>query len=446
MKRGTRTLLIALVAAALLAGCGRPKPKETKKTDAQPVVPVALAPVTLGSMSESVPVTGTLRADREAAIKSQVSAQVTGVLVREGDTVSQGQVLVTLDQTDFTHQVRQARAGLDTARSAVGAARAQWQASTRRLQLVVEGARSEERAIARSKLEQAEAALRQAEADLQRRKKLFDAGAISREAMDTAQTAYDTARTNRDAVAQSLQMTEKGARPEEIEAARSDVEAARRQVESAEANVDQAAAALARANEVLGYTTIKSPISGVVYERSIEPGEIASPGGDPILRLADLSSVYLEATVPGRLADRVHAGQTVAIAVRGDGTQQVQGAVLKVVQVANPSSRDFQARISLPRLSGVSRPGNYAEGEIIVAQRQGVPIVAKEALVERSGRRVVFVVTGDTAHERPVQVGLMDASRAQITSGLKAGEEVVVEGAQSLNDGAKVMVQKAGGQ
>jgi len=444
MKRATRTVLIALAAAALFAGCGRPKPKETEKKDDQRAVPVALAPVTLGSMSETVPVTGTLRADREAAVKPQVSAQVTGVLVQEGDTVTQGQVLVTLDQTDSTQQVRQASAGLATARGAVGAARAQWQASTRRLQLLVEGARSEERAIARSKLEQAEAALRQAEADLQRRRKLFDAGAISKEALESAQTAHDTARTNRDATAQSLQMTEKGARPEEIEVARSEVEAARKQVESAEANVNQAAAALARANEVLSYTVIKSPLRGVVYARNIEPGEIASPGGDPILRVADLNSVYLEATVSGRLAPRVQTGQTARVTFRDDGEHVVQGAVLKLVPVANPASRDFLARIRVPRVQGVSRPGLYAEGEIVVKQRQRVPLIPKDALLARGGRTVVFVVDSEKAHQREVKVGLTDAARAEILSGLSPGDKVVVEGAATLNDGDKVMVQKTG--
>jgi multidrug resistance efflux pump len=67
----------------------------------------------------------------------------------------------------------------------------------------------------------------------------------------------------------------------------------------------------------LSYTVIKAPIGGVVYERQIEPGEIASPGGDPLMRIADLNSVYFEATVPGRLAPRVQAGQSVRVSFPG---------------------------------------------------------------------------------------------------------------------------------
>ena len=446
MKRGLLTLFVVAVTGVGLVGCGRSGSKQAQDKNEQPAIPVALGAVAVGSMAETVPVIGTLKTDREAAIKPQISGQVTRVTVREGDVVAPGQVLVTLDQTDPGNQVRQAGAALETARAGAGTSRAQWQAAVRRLQVLVEGARAEERAIARSKLEQAEAALRQAEASLQRAKKLFEAGAVSKEAMESAQTAYDTARTNRDAAAQSLQLTEKGARPEEIEAARSDVEAARKMVESAQANVSAGEASLARARELLSYTVIKAPIGGVVYERQIEPGEIASPGGDPLMRIADLNSVYFEATVPGRLAPRVQAGQSVRVSFRGNGEEVSEGSVLMLVPVASPASRDFLARIRVTGVQGISRPGLYAEGQIVVTQRARVPIIPKDAVIEREGRPVVFVVVSDTARERAIKVGLTDAARAEVVAGLRPGEQVVIEGASMLNDGDKVVVQQGTGE
>jgi HlyD family secretion protein len=443
MGRTHTKLAALLLAAALVAGCGK-KAKEEKKT--QPAVPVALATVSVGSMVESVPVTGTLRALNEAALRPQISARVTNVAVREGDAVTQGQVVVTLDQTDFLNQVRQAQAALDTAQAAQGAARAQWQAATRRLQVLQAGARNEERAMARSRLEQAESALKQADANLARRKKLFAAGAISREDLDASQTADDAARTTRDSVQQSLELTLSGPRPEEIQASQSEVAAARKQIESAQASVQQAKAGLSRAQEVLGYTVVRAPLSGVVWERKIEPGEIASPSGDPMLRVADLSSVYLEATVSGRLASQVQAGQSVHLTFRGEGSSRYEGTVLKLVPVADPLSRDFIARITIPKLANLTRPGLYAEGQIVVKQRQSVPIVPKEGVVERNGRSAVFVIEGDAAKERRVEVGVTDAARAEILSGLRAGERVVVSGAQNLQDGAKVTVQQGEGQ
>jgi HlyD family secretion protein len=439
-------MVIVLVALGAVAATRGRKPKKPAAAPVQAAgVPVAVTEVTAGSMSESVPVTGTLKALGEADIRPQLAARVQEVQVREGDTVAAGQVLVTLDQTDANAQLVQAQAALSTAQAGAGAAQAQWRAAQQRLSVVEQGARPEERAIARSRVQQAEAALTKAQADLDRREKLFADGAVSREELDTMQTNRDTAQANVAAAQQQLQLLETGARPEELAAARDEAEAARKQMESAQAGVRQATAAVTRAQELLGYTVIRAPISGVVYERGIEPGEIASPGGDPLLRVADLGSVYFEAIVPGRLADRVQTGQPVEISVRGDGATRAQGSVLKVVPVANPSSRDFAARISIPQMAGTTRPGMYAEGRIIISRHEGVPVVPKDALVERSGKQVMFVVSSDsTVQERAVRVGLADPQQVEVVSGLRPGERVVVEGAALLNSGDKVTVQEGG--
>lgn len=445
-RRTTAVLAVVVVLVALggLAATRARKPKKPPAAAQSAGVPVAVARVTSGSMRESVPVTGTLRALREADIRPQLAARVQQVQVREGDTVAAGQVVVTLDQTDAAAQLLQAQAALSTSQAAVGAAEAQWRAAQQRLRVVEQGARPEERAIARSQVAQAQAALTKAQADLDRREKLFADGAVSREELDTMRTNRDTAQANLQAAQQQLQLLEQGARPEELAAARDEAEAARKQTESAQAGVKQATAAVTRAQELLGYTVIRAPIKGVVYERGIEPGEIASPGGDPLLRVADLGSVYFEAVVPGRLADQVHTGQPVEVAIRGDGATTAQGSVLKVVPVANPSSRDFIARISIPQLSGSTRPGMYAEGRIIVSRHEGIPVVPKDAIVERSGKQVVFVLSGETVQERAVRVGLSDPQQAEIVSGLQPGEQVVVEGAALLNSGDTVAVQEGG--
>jgi HlyD family secretion protein len=447
MRRSTAALAVVIVLVALgaLAATRARKPKKPPAAAAQSVgVPVAVARVTAGSMSESVPVTGSLRALREADIRPQLAARVQDVQVQEGDTVAAGQVLVTLDRTDAAAQLLQAQAAQSTSEAAVGAAAAQWRAAQQRLSVVQQGARPEERAIARSRVQQAQAALTKAQADLDRREKLYADGAVSREELDTMRTNRDTAQANLQAAQQQLQLLETGARPEELAAARDEAEAARKQMESAQAGVEQATAAVTRAQELLGYTVIRAPIDGVVYERGIEPGEIASPGGDPLLRVADLASVYFEAVVPGRLADQVHTGQPVEVSIRGDGATRARGSVLKVVPVANPSSRDFIARISIPQIPGATRPGMYAEGRIIVSRHEGIPVVPKDAIVERGGKRVVFVLSGDTVQERAVQVGLADPQQAEIVSGLQPGEQVVVEGAALLSSGDKVTIQEGG--
>ena len=432
-----KTRLGAMVAVALAlgaaAGCTRFGGKENANTNGPEAgVPVVVAAVERGTMVRSVMVTGTIRAGREADIGAQISARVLEVKVREGDLVSAGQVLVTLDAAQAKSQVRQAGAG-------VAATGAQLEAAKRRLEVLEEGARPEERAIARSRLEQAESALRMAEADLKRLRGLHEEGAISRQQLDGVQTAYDTARTNRDSARQTLELVEKGARPEEIEAGR-------KEVEVAAARLEQAKGMLAEAEERLGYAVIRSPLTGVVYERHVEPGEITSTtGGGPLLRLADLSTVYFEATAPERVALRVKPGQRVEVIVQGNGDRSVEGKVDRLVPVANPSSRDFLVRIDIAEGAGVTRPGMFARGSVVVRESAEAVVVPKDALVERGGKLLAFVVAGGTVEQREVEVGISDAERAEIVSGIAWGEQVVVIGAQGLQDGDPVQVKEDGG-
>ncbi len=421
-----RVVILLLILMAAAAGCGQKKDQNKAQERG---IPVGVAVVERATLVDAVPVTGTLKALNEAAVTPQVTARVMEVKAREGDAVAKGQVLVTLDQTDLLAQVKQGCA-------AVCVSKAQLAAARKRLEIVEQGARSEERQIARSRLEQAEAGLRQAEADLERMRVLYQQGGVAKQQLDAAETAYDVARTNRDSARQSLDLIEKGARPEEIEAAR-------QEVEGAAAGLRASQAALSRAQEQLGYTTIRSPLSGVVYERRIEPGEITSTmGGDPLLRVADLNSVYFEATVPERLAPQVHPGQRVTVTIHSDGEQSLEGTVKLLVPVADPGSRNFLARITIPKAPGVSRPGTYASGSIVLEERRDAVVAPKDAIVERGSLTLVYVVKGNQVEERQVSIGLTDKTRAQILSGVKAGEVVVVEGAQGVKNGDQVTVQK----
>lgn len=429
-----RTLaLAALLAAALTYGCARPNQQETSENGPpeQAPIPISVAEAELATMADRVTVTGTIRARREADVQPQITAEVREVRVREGDAVQQGQVLITLDPVQLESNLRQARAGAEAAAAHLDAARS-------RLQILEQGARPEERAIARSRLEQAQAALATAEADLSRLRGLFQQGAVSKQQLDSAQMAYDTARTNRDSAQQSLDLLEKGARPEEIEAARKDGQAAA-------AALEQAQAAQANAQQLLSYATIRSPLNGVVFQRNVDPGEIASTmGGPPLLRLADLSSVYYEATVPERAALKVSAGQPVEVIVQGNGDRAVVGEVERLVPVADPTSRDFLVRISIVDGSDVTRPGMFARGAVIVKQRSDVVVVPKTAIIQRDGRPVLFVVKEDKAEERPVIIGLMDRTRAEVVGGVDAWEKVVIAGAEGLQDGSPVQVRTGG--
>ena len=429
-----RLALALLLATTAITGCTRfgHRGEGDSQEPAETAVPVEVADAEVATVADQLTVTGTIRARHEADVSAQTSARVLEVRVREGDLVKKGDVLITLDRTQAQSQANQARAGAEAARARLDAAR-------KRLVILEEGARPEERAIARSQLERAESALRTAHADHQRLRGLFEQGAVSRQQLDAAQMAYDSARTDRDSARETLDLMEKGARPEELDAARKEGEAAA-------ALLAQAEAALAAAEEMLTYTVIRSPLTGVVYQRGIDPGEIASTmGGPPLLRLADLSSVYYQATVRERAALRVRPGQRVEVTLQGNGDRTIAGRVERLVPVADPARRDFLLRISITDDAGLAKPGMFARGAVVVQEKKDIVVVPKQALLEREGEPVVFVVTGDTVEARPVVLGLVDRTRVEIVGGVEAWETVVVAGAESLQDGQTVRVRAGGG-
>jgi len=428
-----RAMLLSLVLGmAVAAGCARGKKPDAKANPQHEVgIPVQAAPAELGRMAEEVPVTGTINALRKADVTAQISGRVVEAAVQEGEPVKAGQVVVRLDRTGLQSQVSQARAGVAAAQARLGAAK-------KRAEVVELGARPEELAMAESRLEQAEAALKQANSDKDRMVKLYAQGAVSKQQLDAADTAYDTARTNRDSARDSLRLTRKGARQEEVDAARKDVQAA-------QAGLVQAQGMLAQMEEMLSHSVIAAPLTGIVYDRNVEPGEVVSPGGTPLLRVADLGSVYLEATVPERLAHQVKAGQPVSISLRTAGGGTLEGRVQRLVPVADPQSRDFSVRVTFPNSASGLRPGTFAQAKILVTEHDGVVVIPKDALVNRGGKYAVFLVQAGKAVERPVEVGLTDRTRAEISSGLSSGEPVVVVGAQTLKNGDSVKVGKSGG-
>jgi RND family efflux transporter MFP subunit len=180
----------------------------------------------------------------------------------------------------------------------------------------------------------------------------------------------------------------------------------------------------------------------VVYERNVEPGQVVSAmGGSPLLRVADSESLYYEAGVPEGLAGRVRAGQRVDVRCPTNGELCFQGEVERVVPVATPGTRDFMVHISVPKGTGGMKPGMFARGSVVVEEHTDTVVVPKDALVDRAGGYVVFTVKQGKAEEREVAVGLVNRTKAEVMSGVEAGEQVVVEGARALKEGDAVQVR-----
>ena len=117
-----------------------------------------------------------------------------------------------------------------------------------------------------------------------------------------------------------------------------------------------------------------------------------------------------------------------------------EGAVVRLSPEVDPTTHTFRAEVAINNPGGLLRPGMFVEVTLVVEQRSDVPVIPREAVTERGGRRVVFVLDGQRAVRREVVLGLGDDEIAEVRQGLEVGERIVVRGLETLTDGTRVRV------
>ena len=247
-----------------------------------------------------------------------------------------------------------------------------------------------------------------------------------------AQSALTTAKANQ---TRQRDLFERGI------AARKDMEDADHVVADAEAAVGQAEASRAAAVTSAARATVRATFNGVIAQRFHNPGDVVEPAAsDPVLRVIDPRRLEVVASVPLSESSRVTVGAA------GWMKAAVTGAPDLALKVVSRPAQVEQGTAAIPvRLAFVTPPtfaaGTPAQVDIDAERHTNVVLVPSAAIAREGEETAVFIVMGDTAHRRPVQIGLDDGTDAEIVSGVKAGEMVIVQGQAGLPDGAKITME-----
>lgn len=201
-------------------------------------------------------------------------------------------------------------------------------------------------------------------------------------------------------------------------------------VRSLRANIGDAVKAgqtLATIDSNLSLTTysIAAPISGVVLARNASVGEVAVEG-TPLFEIADLSTLWVDLHVFGADASHLRPGLPVTVMRMGE-EQGVDTVIDRILPGTATASQSTVARASIKNPDGLWRPGSAVHARVTVEQQPVALAVPLTALQRMDDGDVVFVRDGERYSARPVKLGRRDARRAEVLSGLKAGEQVVVE-------------------
>ncbi len=298
-----------------------------------------------GVTSKPVSVTGTIEAT-QVDVSVKITGRIVERLVKEGDRVTRGQVLVRLDDSELAADVKRQEAALRAA-----------QATLRDLE---KGARPQEIEDARAAVSSVEATRTMTEREYQRTEQLFKQNLIAAQDVDRARQAYEVAKAQERSARERLALVLEGPRPDQIDAARW--------------QVTQAEAALAQARSRLREAIVVSPIDGVVLRKNLEVGETANPGV-PILTLVDPKDVWLRAYVPETEVGRLKVGDPGRVRVDAFPDRVFTGRLIEIGSEAEFTPRNvqtkkervnlvFRIKIQIDNPDGLLKPGLPADADV----------------------------------------------------------------------------------
>ena len=424
-SRSPKLLLLGIAAVLALAAFAYVFLFSSATTISVAAVRVESGPASAG---ESVlTASGYVVAHHKIAVGAKVMGRVAWIGVEKGDTVQAGQVLVRLEDSEFRAQVNQAKANLA--------------ASQARLDQLRSGSRPEEKLKDRAAVIQAEANWKNAEAEYQRAESLYRSGVASKSELDRTLAQRDSAAALVQAARQASAMTDIGPRKEEIRAA--------------EAEVQQMKAAVDYANTQLEATEIKSPVSGTVLARTVEPGEMVSPsafGGSgtrtSVVDLADLTDLQVELDISQVDFARLKSGQRAEIIPDAYPNLRFNGFIEEIAPEANRAKSTVQVKVKVENPNEQLRPEmnarvNFLSDKAPANQTSSVArvLVPKAAVVKRDNSSFVFVVKGNKVEQRTIRTGDEAGDALVVLDGLSGNESVAVSEVEKLGDGDRVKVQ-----
>lgn len=407
-----RTLL-AIAALAALAACSKPK-----EVEPEPVAPVQVADVMREPIQRVIDADGILYPSDQASVMPKISAPVQSFAVNRGDHVAKGQLLATLENRDLEAAVAEARQLYEQALAA--------QRNTTGAQL------PEDATKARQDVTSSKEALDAAQKVYESRKQLFEEGALARRLVDEANVAYVQARSQYDVANEHLRALDNVGRPE--------------QTKSAQAQADAAKARYDAAVAQLSYSEIHSPIAGVIADRPLYPGEMAS-AGTPLLTVVSIGRIIARANVPVSQAAFLKVGDAGTISQTEAGIA-LDGKVTVVSPAVSPNSTTVEVWVEAANPSEKLKPGATVHVSMLAGTIPDAVVIPASALLPNDEGGVQALVVGPdlVAHEREIEVGVRGPDKAQIIKGLNPGEKVITGGGVGLDDGAKVRIAPAPGK
>jgi multidrug efflux pump subunit AcrA (membrane-fusion protein) len=398
---------LGLLCALLLSNCAK-KPEAEVEAPA----PVQVTAVTQDTIRRTVSGDGVLWPKDQASVMAKISAPVQKFYVNRGDHVKAGQLLATLENRDLTATAAEGKSAVEQAESNLR---------------MTSGATIPESVIkAQTDVEADKQAVDAAKRVLDSRTELFKQGALARRLVDEAQVNYVQANSNYRSAQEHLRALQSVGKEE--------------QVRTASAQVDAAKSHATTTAVQLSYSQIHAPKSGIIADRPLFEGDMASPTTS-LLTIVDISHIIARVNIPIAQAATLKVGMPATLSFT-DNPETLEGKVTVVSPASDAASTTVQVWVEAANPGERFKPGAAVHAVIVAEAIKAATVVPVAAILpgEEGGQAVLVVDSNSVVHRRAVRLGVRDGDKVQVLNGARPGEEVVIQGGMGLDDKAKVKV------
>jgi RND family efflux transporter MFP subunit len=394
-----RALIVAMLCtvAVVTSGCADSSAEQEGPTEAAKAVKTDA--VREESVRRNLEVVGTLAAEDQVTVSSEVDGVVRRVLADLGDRVASGQALVELDREKLQYSLDQQRAAHSRSLTKYGASDAEHLP------------RIEDTPDVR----RAGAELAQAKQALERATELHKRQLVSQQTLDDADT---TLRLKTAAYDASLQ-----------------------EAKNLQSDIDATAAAMKLAERHLEDASIRAPFAGYVQQRMVSLGELVK-AQMPVMTVVRVDPLKLRSEIPERMAPWVKIGQPLTLRVDAFPDKSFAATISRISPAVTTETRTFAFEALAPNAEALLKPGTFARVRLETSLVEQVMTIPYAAMQYRYGVYRAFAVEGDRLEARELKTGDRVGDRMEILDGLKTAERVAVTEVDTLTDGMMIAVEE----
>jgi HlyD family secretion protein len=406
--RAGYAFLIGLGAGVFtFAGCS------AAEKEKEPVVTVQTASAEKQSISQFVSAEAVVFPLRQATVSPKITSTVADFKVQRGARVKKGELLAILENKDLAAQAEASKGDFDQADATYA--------------ITVNAGVPQQIQKAELDAAAAKSAFEAAQKVFDSRKDLFQQGAIPRRDFDSADVALAQARSQNEQAQKQLADLQRLGKEQLLKAAEGTKESAEGHYRAATAQ--------------LSYSEIRSPIDGVVTDRPLYVGDLAN-ANQPILTVMDVSAIVAKAHIPQVDAAQLKIGDAAQIKI--DGDEPVAARVSLVSPALDPGSTTIEVWVETRKPSASIKPGMTVTLEI-TAKTVKDAIAAPSNAIFKNAEGAPYVLVAGTdkkAHQKVVQLGVRNPEFTQITSGINAGDPIIISGGYAVPDGTAIEIEK----